>query len=75
MLLAYRADWAAAELTESQLRYAANDVLYLHRLREKLDGMIAREGRTALAQACFDWLHTRVELDRSGWPEEDIFSH
>ncbi|MCH8188276.1 MAG: ribonuclease D [Proteobacteria bacterium] len=68
-------DWAAAKLTESQLRYAAHDVLYLHRLRERLDAMIAREGRTALAQACFDWLPTRVALDRSGWPEEDIFSH
>ncbi len=68
-------DWAAAKLTESQLRYAASDVLYLHRLREKLDEMIAREGRSALAQACFDWLPTRVVLDRSGWPEEDIFSH
>ncbi len=68
-------DWAAAKLTESQLRYAASDVLYLHRLRTKLDEMMAREGRTALAQACFDWLPTRVALDLSGWPEEDIFSH
>ena len=68
-------DWAATKLSESQLRYAAQDVLYLHRLREKLDVMIAREGRTDLAQACFDWLPTRVTLDRSGWPEEDIFSH
>ena len=68
-------DWGAAELSESQRRYAASDVLYLHRLRERLDEMLFREGRADLAQACFDWLPTRVELDRSGWPEEDIFSH
>ena len=68
-------DWAAPKLMESQLRYAAQDVLYLHRLREKLDAMISREGRTELAQACFDWLLTRVALDRAGWPDEDIFAH
>ena len=68
-------DWGAAKLMESQLRYAAQDVLYLHRLRERLDDMISREGRTELAQACFDWLPTRVALDRAGWPDEDIFAH
>jgi ribonuclease D len=68
-------DWGAAELTEKQLAYAANDVAYLHRLKESLDTMLAREGRTALAQACFDFLPARAELDLAGWPDEDIFAH
>ena len=68
-------DWGAAELTPEQLRYAAADVLYLHRLRERLDEMLAREGRTGLAQACFAFLPTRVELDLAGWGAEDIFVH
>jgi len=68
-------DWGAAELTTEQLRYAAADVLYLHRLRERLDEMLAREGRTELAQACFAFLPTRVELDLAGWGAEDIFAH
>ena len=68
-------DWGAAELTEKQLAYAASDVTYLHRLKEVLDGMLAREGRTALAKACFDFLPTRVELDLAGWPDTDIFAH
>ncbi|MAM63489.1 ribonuclease D [Maritimibacter sp. UBA3975] len=68
-------DWGAAELTEAQLDYAASDVLYLHRLREKLDARLAREGRTGLAQACFDFLPTRAQLDLAGWPEIDIFAH
>lgn len=68
-------DWGAAELTERQLAYAANDVAYLHRLKEVLDGMLAREGRTALAKACFDFLPARVELDLSGWGDVDIFAH
>jgi ribonuclease D len=68
-------DWGADELTEEQLKYAASDVLYLHQLREKLDAMIAREGRTATAQACFDFLPTRAVLDLEGWPELDIFAH
>jgi ribonuclease D len=68
-------DWGAKELTERQLAYAANDVAYLHRLREALDAMLARERRTALAQACFDFLPTRVELDLAGWPETDLFAH
>lgn len=68
-------DWGAPELTEKQLAYAANDVAYLHRLREALDAMLAREGRTALAQACFDFLPARAELDLAGWPDTDIFAH
>ena len=68
-------DWGAAELTEAQLDYAASDVLYLHRLREKLDARLAREGRTALAQACFEFLPTRAQLDLAGWPETDIYAH
>ena len=65
----------APELTERQLAYAANDVAYLHRLKEVLDTMLAREHRTELAKACFDFLPTRVELDLKGWPEVDIFAH
>lgn len=68
-------DWAAAELSEAQLSYAAADVLYLHKLKEKLDAMLAREGRTELARACFDFLPTRAELDLAGWQETDIFAH
>lgn len=68
-------DWGAPVLTERQLAYAANDVAYLHRLKEVLDSMLAREHRTDLAQACFDFLPTRVELDLKGWPEIDIFAH
>lgn len=68
-------DWGASELTNAQLDYAASDVLYLHQLREKLNERLEREGRTALAQACFDFLPTRAELDLAGWPEQDIFAH
>ncbi len=68
-------DWGAPELTERQLAYAANDVAYLHRLKDALDAMLAREGRTELAKACFDFLPARVALDLSGWPETDIFEH
>ncbi len=68
-------DWGAAELTQAQLAYAAADVLYLHQLKEKLDVMLAREGRTKMAQACFDFLSTRADLDLLGWGEEDIFAH
>ena len=68
-------DWGAPELSERQLAYAANDVAYLHRLKEALDAMLAREGRTALAKACFDFLPARVELDLSGWADTDIFEH
>ncbi|MDX1581270.1 MAG: ribonuclease D [Alphaproteobacteria bacterium] len=68
-------DWGAEELSDAQMEYAAGDVLYLHRLHEMLEGMLAREGRTALAQACFSFLPTRVKLDLGGWDEEDIFAH
>ncbi|HVV64813.1 MAG TPA: hypothetical protein VHC42_05050 [Rhizomicrobium sp.] len=68
-------DWGSPELSERQLAYAANDVAYLHRLKESLDVMLAREGRAALAQACFDFLPTRVELDLLGWAETDPFAH
>src|SRR5580693_9813807 len=68
-------DWGAATLTEEQLRYAATDVLHLHALRARLDTMLAREGRTDLARATFDFLPTRVLLDLEGWAEQDIFAH
>jgi len=68
-------DWGAPELTEAQLEYAASDVLYLHQLRTELDARLAREGRTELAQNCFDFLPTRARLDLAGWPETDIFAH
>jgi len=68
-------DWGAAELSDEQLRYAASDVLHLHALRAKLDVMLAREGRSAIAAACFEFLPTRALLDLAGWPEEDIFAH
>jgi len=68
-------DWGAAELSERQLAYAANDVAHLHQLKAVLDNMLAREGRTHLAQACFDFLPTRAELDLAGWQEADIFAH
>lgn len=68
-------DWGAPSLTEAQQKYAASDVLYLHQLKAALDIMLAREGRTALAQACFDFLPARAALDLAGWPEEDIFAH
>jgi len=68
-------DWGAAELTDKQLAYAASDIIHLHRLKEALDAMLKREGRTALAKACFDFLPTRVELDLAGWADTDIFAH
>ena len=68
-------DWGAENLTDAQLEYAASDVLYLHQLKEKLDERLAREGRTELAQSCFDFLPTRSLLDLEGWPEIDIFAH
>ena len=68
-------DWGATELTIAQLDYVASDVLYLHRLREVLDAMLAREGRTDMAQACFDFLPVRAQLDLAGWQETDIFAH
>ncbi|MEW6598598.1 MAG: ribonuclease H-like domain-containing protein [Pseudomonadota bacterium] len=68
-------DWGQEKLTQEQLAYAASDVLNLHALKAKLDLMLAREGRTELAQACFDFLPWRAELDLAGWPEDDIFAH
>lgn len=68
-------DWGAAKLTDAQLDYAASDVLHLHRVKDVLDMMLEREGRTELAQACFDFLPTRAKLDLAGWPETDIFAH
>ena len=68
-------DWGSPALSEAQLAYAASDVLHLHGLRERLDGMLAREGRTELAQACFDFLPFRAKLDLGGWEAEDIFAH
>lgn len=68
-------DWGADELTNAQLDYAASDVLHLHRLREKMDEMLIREGRKELADACFGFLPTRAKLDLAGWPDTDIFAH
>ena len=68
-------DWGSTSLSEAQLAYAASDVLHLHGLRDRLDAMLAREGRTELAQACFDFLPTRARLDLGGWEAEDIFAH
>ena len=68
-------DWGARELSEKQLAYAANDVAHLHELKKALDAMLAREGRTHLAQAWFDFLPARAALDLGGWEELDIFAH
>ena len=68
-------DWGAPDLTPEQQAYAASDVLYLHALREKLDIMLAREGRTELAAACFRYLPHRAVLDLAGWEDVDIFAH
>ena len=68
-------DWGASDLSTEQLKYAASDVLHLHKLKERLDEMLAREGRSELARACFDFLPARVALDLRGWAAEDIFAH
>ncbi|MCF6303940.1 MAG: ribonuclease H-like domain-containing protein [Rhodobacteraceae bacterium] len=68
-------DWGAETLTKAQLAYAASDVLYLHKLKSALDIMLAREDRTDMAAACFDFLPHRAALDLAGWPDVDIFSH
>lgn len=68
-------DWAADELTQAQLDYAASDVLYLHQLRTILTARLVREGRLDVAQSCFDFLNTRCRLDLMGWDDVDIFSH
>ena len=68
-------DWGAAKLTDEQLAYAASDVLYLHKIKDRLDIMLEREGRTALAQQIFDFLPVRSNLDLQGWADVDIFAH
>ena len=68
-------DWGADALSDAQVAYAASDVLHLHALRERLDTMLVREGRTELAQACFEFLPTRAKLDLQGWDTEDISAH
>jgi ribonuclease D len=68
-------DWGAPELTKEQQEYAANDVLYLHQLRESLDKMLVREGRADLARTCFNFIPARAMLDLAGWADVDIFAH
>lgn len=68
-------DWGRSELSEDQIGYAASDVLHLHQLRDVLDGMLKREGRAELAQACFDFIPHRALLDLAGWENDDIFAH
>ncbi len=68
-------DWGSPLLSEAQKHYAASDVMHLHAVKDVLDTMLQRENRTALAQACFNFLPTRAELDVAGWPEVDIFAH
>src|SRR5690349_14354737 len=68
-------DWGAETLTEPQVAYAASDVLHLHALKDRLDTLLAREGRTDLATACFRFLPDRARLDLQGWSEQDIFAH
>ena len=68
-------DWGASQLTEEQLAYAASDVLHLHRLKEVFDGLIDREGRRDIANACFRFLPMRARLDLLGWDQEEIFAH
>ena len=68
-------DWGADTLSEAQLAYAASDVLHLHAMKEVLDQMLEREGRTEMAKACFAFLPVRAALDLAGWPEDDIFAH
>ncbi len=68
-------DWGSPELSSEQLAYAASDVLHLHALKTRLDMMLAREGRAVLAQACFDFLPSRAQLDVAGWEDIDVFAH
>lgn len=68
-------DWGAEVLSEEQKAYAASDVLYLHRLKDKLDALLEREGRSEIARACFAFLPARAQLDLLGWAERDIFTH
>lgn len=68
-------DWGAAELSDAQLNYAASDVLHLHALKDKLEGMLDREGRRPMAEACFDFVLVRAAMDLAGWDDLDIFAH
>ena len=68
-------DWGAHSLTDAQKAYAAEDVVYLHELKQRLEQMLEREGRTDLAKSCFEFLPTRTALDLQGWSEEDVFAH
>ncbi|MGH6854679.1 MAG: ribonuclease D [Aestuariivirga sp.] len=68
-------DWGAHMLSDAQKQYAAQDVLYLHELKARLDQMLEREGRSAIAKACFDFVSVRAALDLGGWTEEDVFAH
>ncbi len=68
-------DWGAHVLSDAQKQYAASDVLYLHELKTRLDQMLVREGREAMAKSCFDFIPTRSGLDLAGWTEEDVFAH
>ena len=68
-------DWGAHVLSDAQKQYAAQDVLYLHELKARLDQMLAREAREHIARACFDFIPTRAALDLAGWTEEDVFAH
>ncbi len=70
-----QSNWGAETLTEAQLAYAASDVLHLHKLRDVLSERLEREGRADMAQACFEFLPMRAQLDLAGWPDQDIFSH
>ncbi len=70
-----QSDWGVEEFSDEQMRYAANDVLYLHQLKEKLDALLKREGRFELANACFEFLPVRAELDLLGFDNPDIFEH
>jgi ribonuclease D len=68
-------DWGAHSLTDAQKAYAAEDVVYLHELKQRLEQMLEREGRSVLAKSCFDFIPTRTALDLQGWSEEDVFAH
>jgi ribonuclease D len=68
-------DWGQAQLSADQIAYAASDVLYLHQIKARLDAMLVREGRASLAQACFDFLPARAQLDLAGWEDIDVFAH
>ena len=68
-------DWGQTQLTPDQIAYAASDVLHLHQIKAKLDAMLVREGRASLAQACFDFLPARAQLDLAGWEDIDVFAH